>query len=53
MDGYTIFEEIFWPQKGGWGVSFTAFFILGPYMCYKWIESVFRHMYSTLSQKKE
>ena len=21
-------------------------------MCYKWVESVFRHMYSTVSQKK-
>lgn len=22
-------------------------------MCYKWVESLFRHMYSTVSQKKE
>ena len=51
MDDYATFEDIFWPQKREWGVSFSAaFFIRGPNMCYKWVESVCRHMCSTFSQ---
>ena len=51
-DDYANCEEIFWTQKVG-GVSVSLQHFSDLHMCYKWLKSIFRHIYTAHSSKRK